>query len=79
MTVFITCRTCGRYLPAPTAVRGAWCSDDCMRAFSTCVNCGTAFLRGQGFDAEHCSRECTVQYQIFRKFGPEPITVVTEV
>jgi hypothetical protein len=43
------------------------------------VNCASVFPRGKGFDEEHCSRECTVQYQIFRKFGPEPVTIVTEV
>jgi ribosomal protein S26 len=79
MTAFVTCRTCGRYTPAARAVNRAWCCEECARAYSTCVNCGKAFPRGKGHDAEHCSRECTVQYHIYRKFGPEPITVVTEV
>ena len=43
------------------------------------MTCGRAFLRGKGFDGEHCTRECTVRYQIVRKYGPEPVTVVTEV
>jgi hypothetical protein len=47
--------------------------------YSACENCGTIFPRGKGFDGEHCSRECTVKYQILRKYGPQPVTVVTEV
>jgi hypothetical protein len=43
------------------------------------MNCGSVFLRGKGFDGENCTRECTVHYQIMRKYGPEPVTVVTEV
>ncbi|MCX7040146.1 MAG: hypothetical protein NT005_13565 [Spirochaetes bacterium] len=79
MTAFVTCRTCGRYVPAQQVLGRAWCSEECARAYSTCVNCASVFPRGKGFDEEHCSRECTVQYQILRKFGPEPVTVVTEV
>ena len=79
MTAFVTCRTCGRYIPSTDSIGRARCSEECARAYSTCVNCASVFPRGKGFDKEHCSRECTVQYQIFRKFGPEPVTVVTEV
>jgi ribosomal protein S26 len=79
MTAFITCRTCGRYLPASRAVNRAWCSPECTRAYATCATCGSAFPKGKGHDEEHCSRQCAVQYQITRTFGPEPITVVTEV
>jgi hypothetical protein len=79
MTAFFTCRTCGRYVPASQVLGRGWCSEECARAYSTCANCASVFLRGKGFDEEHCSRECTVKYQIFRKFGPEPVTIVTEV
>lgn len=79
MTPFISCRTCGRWLPAANLLHKAWCSEECGRAWSTCTTCGSAFPRGQGSDTEHCSRDCTVQYRISRKYGPEPITVVTEV
>jgi hypothetical protein len=48
-------------------------------AYSACINCGTYFLKGQGFDGEHCSRDCTVKYVILRKYGPEPVTIVAEV
>jgi hypothetical protein len=48
-------------------------------AFSSCTNCGKAFPKGKGYDADSCTRECTVRYQILRKYGPQPVTVVTEV
>ncbi len=79
MTAYFACRTCGRWVPAAEAVNRAWCSEECTRAYALCVNCGKSFLRGKGFDDEHCSKECTVQYRILRRYGPEPVTVVTEV
>ena len=79
MSAYFACRTCGKWVAAAQAVNRGYCSDDCTRAYSTCANCGKAFLRGKGFDGEHCSKECTVRYQIMRKYGPEPVTVVTEV
>jgi ribosomal protein S26 len=79
MTGYIVCRTCGRYVPAADAVKRAWCSPACTMAFSSCTNCGKFFPAGTGFDRESCTRECTVQYQILRKYGPQPVTVVTEV
>ena len=79
MTGYIVCRTCGRYVPATDAVKRAWCSETCTTAFSSCTNCGKFFPAGTGFDRESCTRECTVQYQILRKYGPQPVTVVTEV
>jgi ribosomal protein S26 len=89
VTAYIVCRNCGKYVPVAEAVhrgegagaprRVPYCSDDCMRGYASCENCGKFFLRGKGFDSEHCTRECTVRYQILRKYGPEPVTVVTEV
>ena len=79
MTSFLVCRTCGKYLAASEAVNRAFCSEDCTRSYDACTNCGRFFLKGKGFDGEHCTRECTVHYQILRKYGPEPVTVVTEV
>jgi hypothetical protein len=79
MTSFIVCRTCGRYVPASETVNRAFCSEECTTAFTSCANCGTYFPAGTGFDREACSRECTVHYQILRKYGPQPVTVVTEV
>ncbi len=79
MTRFIACRTCGKFLEAGNAVARGYCGNECTRQYSVCVNCGRYFLRGKGFDDEHCSRDCTVKYQILRKYGPEPVTVVTEV
>jgi len=79
MTRFIVCRTCGKYTSASSLVARAYCTDECARAYAACVNCGRYFLRGRGFDSEHCSKECATRYQIFRKYGPEPVTVVTEV
>ena len=49
-----------------------------MQTYHVCVNCGRYFLKGEGFDDEHCSRACTVQYVLVRQYGPEPVTVVTE-
>ncbi len=79
MTRYLACRTCGRYLAVAEATGRAYCSEECTKTYSSCVNCGRYFLRGKGFDGEHCTRECTVKYQILRKYGPEPVTVVTEV
>jgi ribosomal protein S26 len=79
MTGYIVCRTCGKYVPAANVVNRAWCSQECTTAFTSCSNCGTFFPAGKGFDRESCTRECTVHYQILRKYGPEPVTVVTEV
>ena len=78
MTAYRVCRTCGKYIAAATAVNRVFCSEDCTRAFDACVNCGRFFLKSGGFDAEHCTHACTVHYQILRKYGPEPVTVVTE-
>ena len=79
MTRFTTCHMCGRYVDATAAIARGYCAEDCTRVYSACVNCGRYFLRGKGVDEEHCSRACTVRYQILRKYGPEPVTVVTEV
>jgi len=79
VTHYLACRTCGKYVSAADAVSRAYCSEECTRAYSSCTNCGKVFLRGKGFDGENCTRDCTVHYQIMRKYGPEPVTVVTEV
>jgi len=79
MSQYRACRNCGRYVAFPDLVHQAYCSEDCLRAFSTCTTCGRYFARGKGFDAERCSRECAVRYEITRKYGPQPVTVVTEV
>jgi hypothetical protein len=79
VTRFITCRTCGKFVDAGAAVARAYCTDECTRLYTACTNCGKYFLRGKGHDDEHCSRDCAIKYQIFRKYGPEPVTVVTEV
>ncbi len=79
MTGYIVCRTCGKYVPATEVVNRAWCSEECTRAFSSCSNCGKFFPSGKGFEKEYCQKECTVHYQILRKYGPQPVTVVTEV
>ena len=79
MSAFLACRTCGRYVTGQDAVNRAFCSDPCTEVYDACRNCGRWFVRGTGFDGEHCTRECTVHYQILRKYGPEPVTVVTEV
>jgi len=79
MTQFITCRTCGTYVPAGEVVARGYCTEECIRAYSVCVNCGKYFPRGKGIDDEHCSKDCTTRYQILRKYGPEPVTVVAEV
>jgi len=50
-----------------------------MRVFASCPNCGRYFTRGKSFDGERCSKECAVHYQILRRYGPQPVTVVTEV
>ena len=79
MTSYASCRTCGNYVAASALVNHGYCSEDCTRAYALCVNCGKAFPRGGGFDGEYCTKECTTRYQILRKYGPEPVTVVTEV
>ncbi len=79
MIRYRVCRNCGKYVSIPELVQRAYCSEDCMRAYQSCPTCGRFFLRGKGFDDERCSRECAVRYEITRKYGPEPVTVVTEV
>jgi hypothetical protein len=79
MTSYLVCRTCGKHMDAESAVNGEWCSGDCTCTYGTCKTCGRFFLTGQGFDDSHCSRECTVRYSLLRKYGPAPVTVVTEV
>jgi hypothetical protein len=78
MTSFTACVNCGRYVESEGgALR--YCSKECATAFSTCLNCGRHFKKGEGLDENHCSKECTVQYVIMRKYGPEPVTIVAEV
>jgi hypothetical protein len=79
MAAWVVCRMCGKYILAGGAVSRGYCSEECTRVFESCVNCGTYFPKGGGFDGEHCTRACTIRYQIMRKYGPEPVTVVTEV
>jgi len=79
MTTFLVCRTCGRYVAAADVVSRGYCSQECTTAYTSCTNCGRWFPSGTGVDRETCSIECTVRYQILRKYGPEPVTVVTEV
>jgi hypothetical protein len=79
VTNYVVCRTCGKYVPAANVVNRAWCSKECTTAYSSCTNCGRFFPRGTGFDSESCTPECTVRYKILRKYGPQPVTVVTEV
>jgi hypothetical protein len=79
MSAWLVCRTCGKHVSAASAFERAWCSEECSRTWSVCITCGRYFVRGKGYDPEHCSRDCTVRYQIVRKYGPEPVTVVTEV
>jgi|WetSurMetagenome_2_1015567.scaffolds.fasta_scaffold760641_2 hypothetical protein len=78
MTVYRACRTCGRYTPSGEAA-AVLCSADCALSYSSCLNCGRYFLKGKGFDGEHCSKQCTVRYTIQRTYGPEPVTIVAEV
>ncbi len=75
---FIRCRTCGRYLPAPAAVRQHYCSEACAEPFGTCPTCGKYFSLDHGFRGTYCSRECSVQYRMNRSFGPKPVVVVSE-
>lgn len=79
MIHYLACRNCGRYVAAAEVVSRAYCSDECTRVYSVCPNCGRVFPRGKGFDGEYCTRECTIRYEILRKYGPEPVTVITEV
>jgi hypothetical protein len=79
VTSYLVCRTCGKYVGTGEAVKRAWCSDECTCTYGECITCGRFSLSGTGYDAEHCSRQCTVRYQILRKYGPEPVTVVSEV
>jgi len=79
MTGFAVCRTCGKYVAAGDVVNRAYCSEECTRTFESCANCGRYYAAGSGFESHACSRECTVHYQIYRKYGPQPVTVVTEV
>lgn len=73
MTIYQPCRTCGRYVTAEDLHRGAWCSEECSRAFASCSNCGRFYVPRDGFDEEHCSRECATRYAIQRTYGPEPV------
>jgi len=79
VTSFIVCRTCGRYVAGADVINRAYCSQECTAAYTSCTNCGKYFPSGTGVDGQTCSNECTVRYQILRKYGPEPVTVVTEV
>ncbi len=79
MTAYRPCRTCGKHITRSQWTGRGYCSAECSQAYSACVTCGTYFPKGKGFDGEHCSRECTVRYVILRKYGPQPVTVVTEV
>ncbi len=78
MPRFERCRTCGRWTPRARLSGEGRCSPDCARAYSSCANCGKVFERGEGFDAEHCSRECTTRFTIVRNYGPQPVTLATE-
>jgi hypothetical protein len=79
VTSYLVCRTCGKYVGTGEAVKRAWCSDECTCTYGECITCGRFFLSSTGFDAAHCSKQCAVRYQILRKYGPEPVTVVSEV
>ncbi len=79
MISYVVCRTCGRHVNATEAVNRGWCSEECIRTYATCETCGRYFPQGAGADATHCSPECMVRYQIRRRYGPEPVTVVSEV
>jgi hypothetical protein len=79
MTAYVHCRTCGKIVTAPEAHARAYCSKDCVRTYHTCVNCGKHFPASEGFDEQHCSKACTVKYVIQRRYGPQPVTVITEV
>jgi hypothetical protein len=78
MAHFDRCRTCGRWTPRARLSNEGRCSPECARAFTTCVNCGTVFVAGEGFDGEHCSRECTIRFLIVRNYGPRPVSLATE-
>jgi len=79
VTSYLSCHTCGRYVAAANLVNRGYCSEDCTRAYAQCANCGKTFPRGGGIDGEYCTKECTIRYLILRKYGPQPVTVVTEV
>jgi hypothetical protein len=78
MTTYTICHTCGRFVAAGSVINRAYCSEECTRSYAECANCGRFFPRGKGFDGTYCTQACTVRYQILRKYGPEPVTVVTE-
>jgi hypothetical protein len=78
MTAYVPCRTCGKIILASEAEARLYCSRNCARSYRTCLNCGKYYLRTDGFDDEHCSKACTVKYVIQRKYGPQPVTVLTE-
>jgi len=61
---FIRCRTCGRNLQAPAAVRGRDCSEECAGEYASCRNCGRYFRSGSGHGGLYCSPECAVQYRL---------------
>ena len=79
MTQYVPCRNCGAYVTPSHLKPRRVCSDDCSRAYAACVNCGRYFVKGEGADDEHCSKACTVQYRILRKYGPQPVTIIAEV
>jgi hypothetical protein len=79
MTTYVHCRTCGRFISSAEAETRTFCSKTCVRTYHTCVNCGKYYLRSDGFDEDHCSKACTVKYIIQRKYGPQPVNVLSEV
>jgi hypothetical protein len=78
MAHFDRCRTCGRWTPRARLSNEGRCSPECSRTFTTCANCGKVFVSGEGFDGEHCSRECTIRFLIVRNYGPRPVSLATE-
>ncbi len=67
-----------RRLPG-NLVNRAYCSEECTRAYAQLRELRKGIPPGQRLRRGGCTRECTVRYQILRKYGPEPVTVVTEV
>lgn len=77
-TLFIRCRTCGRYLAAPAAIREVYCSETCAESFTACPTCGKYFSAGRGYRGKYCSQACSIQYRLNRSFGPEPVLLASE-
>jgi len=75
---FIRCRTCGRYLPAASAVAQRYCSEECAVEYASCRNCGRYYPAGSGHGGLYCSRECAVRYRLQRQAGARPITGLPE-